>query len=79
MLEPPCPQYNCYLHNVNKVALFRRVVDRQELKVSPARLLRSAAVVQCMQPVHAAAALFGPAVEVDRQELKVLRGWALRY
>jgi hypothetical protein len=25
--------YNCYLHSVNKVALFRRVVDRQELKV----------------------------------------------
>ena len=27
-------QYNCYLRNVNKVALFRRVVDRQELKAS---------------------------------------------
>lgn len=32
---PPLPlQYNCYLRNVNKVALFRRVVDRQELKAS---------------------------------------------
>jgi hypothetical protein len=27
-----CLQYNVYLRNVNKVALFKRVVDRQAIK-----------------------------------------------
>ncbi len=26
------PQYNIYLRNVNKVALFRRVIDREHIK-----------------------------------------------
>ena len=32
---PPCIclQHNIYLRNVNKVALFKRVIDRQEVKV----------------------------------------------
>lgn len=33
MLDPAAPlQYNIYLRNVNKVALFRRVIDRQAIK-----------------------------------------------
>ena len=29
----PVLQHNIYLRNVNKVALFKRVIDRQEVKV----------------------------------------------
>ena len=31
--RPATLQHNIYLRNVNKVALFKRVIDRQEVKV----------------------------------------------